>query len=274
MTDIKATSSSTASNKEDDTHAEFLKEHNEYLSSHPEISDVMQDFLSDCFIHRPDNIYAFAKQYFVALADDHGPKFTPIVITGPSGVGKGTLIEKLMAENPDVFGLSVSHTTRLPRPLEIPGYHYYFTSHAEMEKGISNGDFLEFAKVHDNLYGTSKKTVADVMNLGKVCILDIDVQGCELVKKSDVACRFVFIAPPSKEELKRRLVGRGTETPDAIERRLKNAERELSYMEKPGFFDTIIVNDNLEKAYEQLKAILQRDIQVRNEFLLSSPSTK
>eukprot|EP00026_Physarum_polycephalum_P015955 Phypoly_transcript_16764.p1 GENE.Phypoly_transcript_16764~~Phypoly_transcript_16764.p1 ORF type:complete len:155 (+),score=17.05 Phypoly_transcript_16764:215-679(+) len=153
-----------------------------------------------------------------------------------------------MHEHPDCFGLSVSHTTRAPRAGEIPGYHYHFSTHDDMERGIANNEFLETAQVHGNFYGTSKKAVDNVVKLGKICVLDIDVQGCESVKKSGISCRYIFIAPPSEEELKRRLVGRGTETPESIERRLNNSKRELEYISKnQRFFNHVIGNSDLHK---------------------------
>ena len=178
----------------------------------------------------------------------------PVVIVGPSGVGKGTLLNRLMADFPDNFGFSVSHTTRKPRPGEVDGVHYNFCEKPDMEAAIERGEFIEYARVHGNIYGTSIKAVEAVQTAGKVCLLDIDVQGAELVKKTTLNARFVFVAPPSFEELEKRLRGRGTETEDKIQMRLKNAKGEMEYMDKPGFFDCVIVNDDLDKAYATLKA--------------------
>jgi len=250
-----------------ETEAALAKQHAEYLASHPEVNNLLNDFVSDFLLKKPSDVYAFAKSYFSTFAPVDAPSFTPVIITGPSGVGKGTLIERLMSEHPDCFGLSVSNTTRAPRPGEIPGFHYHFSVREDMEKGIANNEFLESALVHGNLYGTSKKAVENVIKLGKICILDIDVQGCESVKKSGIPCRYIFIAPPSEDELKRRLVGRGTETPESVERRLNNAKKELEYAHKPGFFNHVIVNIDLETAYAELKAIIQVDIKSRDAYL-------
>jgi guanylate kinase len=134
----------------------------------------------------------------------------PVVICGPSGVGKGTLIGKLMKDFPDSFGFSVSHTTRRPREKEQDGVHYHFTQRHTMEKEISERKFLESADVHGNLYGTSWAAVDAVTNSGKTCILDIDVQGAQSVRKSPLDAIFVFIKPPYPEEaeLRKRLHGR------------------------------------------------------------------
>lgn len=193
------------------------------------------------------------RQSAYSLASAKRPR--PVVVVGPSGVGKGTLLNRLMAEYPSDFGFSVSHTTRQPRPGEVDGVHYNFCDKADMEAAIARGEFIEYARVHSNMYGTSIKAVEAVQDSGKTCLLDIDVQGAELVKKTALNAKYVFVAPPSFEELERRLRGRGTETEDKIQTRLKNAKGELAYMDKPGFFDLVVVNDDLEQAYAKFKAV-------------------
>ena len=180
----------------------------------------------------------------------------PLVVVGPSGVGKGTLIAMLQREFPDKFGFSVSHTTRSPRPGEVHGTHYNFVDKSTMERDIENGKFLEYAHVHQNIYGTSFAAVKTVTKSGRICLLDIDVQGAELVKKSDLNAAYVFIAPPSMEELERRLRGRGTESEDAVLKRLENARNEMAKKDVEGFFDAVIVNDDVEDAYSKLKEAL------------------
>ncbi|KAL2923636.1 Guanylate kinase 2 [Bienertia sinuspersici] len=180
----------------------------------------------------------------------------PIVISGPSGVGKGTLINKLMIEFPSMFGFSVSHTTRAPREKEVNGIHYHFTERAVMEKEIKDGKFLEFASVHGNLYGTSIESVEVVADAGKRCILDIDVQGAKAVRASSLDAIFIFISPPSCEDLEKRLRSRGTETEEQIQKRLRNAKGELDEGKSPGLFDHILVNDDLEACYKTLKNLL------------------
>ncbi|KAL3841247.1 hypothetical protein ACJIZ3_025838 [Penstemon smallii] len=180
----------------------------------------------------------------------------PIVISGPSGVGKGTLISKLMEEFPSMFGFSVSHTTRAPRNNEQNGVNYHFTERSIMEKDINDGKFLEFADVHGNLYGTSIEAVDVVADGGKRCILDIDVQGARSVRASSLEAIFIFICPPSFEELEKRLRIRGTETEEQIQKRLRNAKAELEQGKSPALFDHILVNDNLDTCYENLKKLL------------------
>ncbi|VFQ78496.1 unnamed protein product [Cuscuta campestris] len=164
-----------------------------------------------------------------------GDAVKPIVISGPSGVGKGTLISKLMEEFPSKFGFSVSHTTRAPRVKEQDGVHYHFTDRCTMEKEIRDGKFLEFATVHGNLYGTSVDAVEVVADSGKRCILDIDVQGAKSVR--------------AKEQ---------------IQKRLRNAREELEKGKSPGLFDHILVNDDLEICYKSLKAILRLSDGLKN----------
>lgn len=183
----------------------------------------------------------------------------PVVVCGPSGVGKGTLLNRLMGDKPDQFGFSVSHTTRAPRAGEVDGVHYHFCDKQKMEEMISNGDFIEHARVHSNIYGTSIAAVRAVSDDGKTCLLDIDVQGAESVKKTDLNARFIFVAPPSVDALETRLRGRGTESEDKIQLRLQNAHSEMAYLKKEGFFDFVIVNDDLDTAYSKLKECLLVD---------------
>eukprot|EP00802_Teleaulax_amphioxeia_P015475 Tamp_15566.p2 GENE.Tamp_15566~~Tamp_15566.p2 ORF type:complete len:257 (+),score=76.79 Tamp_15566:98-772(+) len=183
-----------------------------------------------------------------------------LVICGPSGVGKGTLIDMLKQEYPLAFGFSVSHTTRQPRPGEKNGVHYHFVSVEKMEADIKAGKFLEHANVHGNFYGTSIAAVESVRKTGKICILDIDVQGCRQCRKAKLPGTYVFVSPPSFEELEKRLRGRGTETEDKIAKRLANAKGEMDARTEAGLFDKQVVNNNLHAAYAELKAILDADL--------------
>ncbi|KAK1259924.1 hypothetical protein QJS04_geneDACA010274 [Acorus gramineus] len=185
-----------------------------------------------------------------------GDGLKPVVVSGPSGVGKGTLISKLMNEFPNTFGFSVSHTTRAPREKEKDGIHYHFIDRSTMEKDIREGKFLETAQVHGNLYGTSIEAVEAVTDFGKRCILDIDVQGAKSVKASSLEAMSIFISPPSYEELEKRLRARGTETEEQVQRRLRNATAEIEEGKSLGLFDHILINDDLETCYQNLKNVL------------------
>jgi guanylate kinase len=183
----------------------------------------------------------------------------PLVLCGPSGSGKSTLLKKMMEDFPDRFGFSISHTTRKPRPGEVHGQHYHFTTMDEMRQAVADGKFIESATFCGNMYGTSKAAVDAVAQQGKVCVLDIDVQGVKQIKNTELNPLYVFIKPPSLEELKSRLTGRKTESEESLTHRLKVASEELEYGTEDNF-DFIVINDNLEGAYNQLKTFLENEV--------------
>ncbi|KAJ8920001.1 hypothetical protein NQ315_006531 [Exocentrus adspersus] len=180
----------------------------------------------------------------------------PLVICGPSGSGKSTLVKKMLEEFPDKFGFSVSHTTRQPRPGEEHGKHYHFVEAEDMKRAIDEGHFIEHAVFSGNRYGTSKAAVKTIAGQGKVCVLDIDVQGVKQVKNTDLNPWSVFVKPPSLDSLRQRLTDRKTETEESLRKRLSIAEEEIRYGTTPGNFDIVIVNDDLERAYGELRAFL------------------
>lgn len=179
----------------------------------------------------------------------------PVVISGPSGTGKSTLLKKLLAEFPDKFGFSVSNTTRQPRQGEQNGVDYHFTAVDQFQKMIEDEKFIEWAQFSGNYYGTSFKAVEDVAAQNKICILDIDMQGVKLVKKANMDARFLFLSPPSIDALRERLTGRGTETDESLSKRIAAAAAEMEYA-KTGAHDKIVVNDDLEKAYKEFRAFI------------------
>ncbi|GAB7361565.1 hypothetical protein MBLNU230_g1617t1 [Neophaeotheca triangularis] len=176
----------------------------------------------------------------------------PIVVSGPSGAGKSTLLGRLFKQYPEKFGFSVSHTTRAPRPGEEDGVAYNFTTKEAFNKLVDEGGFIEHAQFGSNFYGTSIKAVKDVAEKGRVCILDIEMEGVKQVKKTDLNARFLFLQPPSVEILEQRLRGRATDKEEDILLRLKQAEKEIAFA-KTGVHDKIVVNDDLEKAWEELR---------------------
>ena len=178
-----------------------------------------------------------------------------LVISGPSGVGKGTVLHDLMNTQKNLV-YSVSVTTRKQRPGEIEGVSYFFKSHEEFEKMIEEDKFLEYAKVHDNYYGTPKDFVEEKINEGKIVILEIDVQGALNVKKNIDNGVYIFLAPPSLSELKNRIVNRGTETESDINLRMHNARKELSYIKN---YDYLVVNDHLNSAINLVNEIINAE---------------
>ena len=191
------------------------------------------------------------------------PVLDPLIVCGPSGVGKGTIIDKFMQElgGSHQFGFTVSHTTRKPREGEVNGVHYHFCDMEEMKQQIQKGAFLEFAEVHGNLYGTSLQSLRDVQDQGKRCLLDIDVEGVRSIKKiaSEMLLepKYLFIAPPSLETLKERLVGRGTETPESLAKRTANAKAEVEYGTLQNF-DAIVVNNDLDLACKEFSEAVRK----------------
>ncbi len=177
---------------------------------------------------------------------------TLYVFSAPSGAGKTSLVKALLEQTTDI-GVSVSHTTRAPREGEIDGKDYNFVSQETFQQLIGESAFLEHAQVFDNFYGTSQAWVEQELQAGRDVILEIDWQGAEQIRQQMPHMVSVFILPPSREELLKRLTGRGTDTQDIIDRRMQDAESEMSHY---GAFDYLIINDDFATALEQLRAIV------------------
>lgn len=175
-----------------------------------------------------------------------------IVLSGPSGAGKGTLCSNLLKRVKDLC-LSISVTTRAPRAGEKDGIDYLFTSKKEFVKKIEDNEFIEWAKVYNNYYGTPKSYVDKLLNEGKDVILEIDTQGAAKVRKKISNGIFIFIMPPSIEELKKRIIKRGSETEESFNIRIKSAEEELKASQ---YYDYVVVNDDLEVATSKLESII------------------
>ncbi len=175
---------------------------------------------------------------------------TVLVVCAPSGAGKTTLIKRLREEFPN-FGFSISYTTRAPREGEVDGKDYHFISIKEFKEKRDAGFFAEFARVHGNFYGSPLKATLDQLNEGKDLIFDVDVQGASQLRLSLPFAVYTFIVPPSIEELERRLRERGTDAERQIEQRVANALYEI---EEAHLFDHLIVNDNLDVAYDQMRS--------------------
>jgi guanylate kinase len=175
-----------------------------------------------------------------------------IVVSGPSGAGKGTVCRAYLQRHPEAM-LSISATTRDPRPGEIDGVNYFFTDQESFQKMIEDGDFLEYAEVYGHYYGTPKKNVRDNLMQGKDTILEIDIQGALAVKDKFEEGVFIFIVPPSMDELKRRIVTRGTETKEEVLKRFSQAYEELNFIKR---YNYVIVNDTVENAVAKMEAIV------------------
>jgi len=192
-----------------------------------------------------------------------------VVLAGPTAVGKGTVAAAVRTSHPEVW-YSVSATTRPPRPGEQDGVHYWFVSDEEFDRMVAEGELLEWATVHQVArYGTPRKPVEEALAAGRPALLEIDLQGARQVRETMPGALFVFLAPPSWEELVRRLVGRGTETEEERERRLATARVEL---EAEREFDVTIVNREVHAAAEELVALMTLGERLRAPMVSESPN--
>ncbi len=174
------------------------------------------------------------------------------VITGPSGVGKGSLVKQLLELHPEIW-LSISATTRSPRSGEIDGEHYFFLSHDHFAELVEGDGCLEWAEFAGNQYGTPRKPVKQQLSLGRPVLLEIELEGARQVRRSFPEAVQIFLAPPSFEELERRIRGRATETEEAIQRRLVRAREELMAQQE---FDAVVINDDLQAAVIELESLM------------------
>ncbi len=178
-----------------------------------------------------------------------------LVVSGPSGAGKGTICKALLNKN-DQIKLSVSATTRKPRNGEVHGVNYFFIEKEEFTNMISNGEFLEYAQIYDNFYGTPKAAIIECLENGQDVILEIEMQGARQIKEVYPEGVFIFVLPPSLEELKSRIVGRGTETQEEIEKRFSCAFEEINQIVN---YDYFIVNEDIEKSVNDVEAIISAE---------------
>jgi len=174
------------------------------------------------------------------------------IIAAPSGAGKTSLVNALLKKD-SRLALSISHTTRAPRPGEINGRHYHFVSEAEFERMVGAGDFMEHARVFDHFYGTNRHSVAKQLGQDRDVILEIDWQGARQVRAVFPDCCSIFIIPPSLETLRKRLTGRGQDSEEVIKRRMRDAQKEISHWNE---FEYLVVNDDFDTALDELMAIV------------------
>jgi len=177
-----------------------------------------------------------------------------MIISGPSGVGKGTLVKMLIDKYPKVFGKKASHTVRPPQDGEIDGVHYHFIDQDKFNIMRDGDQFLEFNNFNDNDYATSRKVVEGIIASGKIPIMEMDYHGIQQLKDQNYPARYIFLATPSMEELERRLRSRGLDSDEEIKLRMKIAEEEVKHSEIEGFHDKIIINDDLPSTFTELES--------------------
>ena len=197
---------------------------------------------------------------------NHDSKNIMVILSSPSGAGKTTITKKIQQKYQS-FKISVSHTTRKPRPNEVDGVDYYFVSHEKFKKFISEGKFYEYAKIFDNYYGTLKESVDELIKTNDI-IFDIDWQGTkQLSKFKNLNIIKIYLLPPNKDELKKRLTKRNQDSPEELERRFKAYDKDIQHWPD---YDYIIINDNLENCYKQIENIISIN---KNKLFKSSQKT-
>jgi guanylate kinase len=194
----------------------------------------------------------------------------PIIISAPSGAGKTTLCQALKKRLPDL-NFSVSHTTRPPRKNEQDGVDYHFVSREKFLEMNDNNEFLEWAKIHDNFYGTSRKNIVDTLQKGKDLVLELDVQGVESLRALKYQGVYIFILPPSMEELEKRLTGRGTEPDNQIKQRLEVGKKEIA---KSHLYDYALTNVNVDESVDSILSIIQAEKKRMNRYQPDCPEIR
>ncbi len=193
-----------------------------------------------------------------------------IILSAPSGTGKTTICQKLKTDFPDIK-FSISHTTRSPRTNETDGKDYFFISKSQFQEMIKEDEFLEWAEIYGNFYGTAHSTIENILDKGNDLILEIDVQGAEKLKKINFNGIFIFILPPSLEELKNRLNSRGTESAEKIDQRIEVGKLEIK---KWSLYDYVLTNNVVEDVVKNISAIVQAEKSKTNRFQSSCPSLR
>jgi guanylate kinase len=230
----------------------LIESHSDYIQKHPEMREILNDFLSSVLLNKPDDVYLFSKEYFHPF-NPTPVKDKPFIVCGPFGVGKKTLRKTVLDRYGDLFDYVISHTTRKQKPGEDADYH--FVTKEKFDKMKKEGKFLETAESWGEMYGTSKDEIQRIRDEGKIPYIEVDFRGANGLKS--IAANFVFLYPPSIEELRRRIANRTEDTEELFKERIKLAIKEIELANNTVLFTNRITNDNLEKAEKQLTTLIE-----------------
>jgi guanylate kinase len=231
----------------------LIESHGDYISHHPEMREILNDFLASALLNKPDDVYLFAKEYFHPF-NPTPVKDKPFIVCGPFGVGKKSLRKKVLTKYGDLFDYCISHTSRKVKPGENEDTLHYVTRE-QFEKMQKEGKFLETAESWGDYYGTSKAEIERIRNEGKIPYIEVDFRGANGLKS--IAANFVFLYPPSIEELRRRIANRNEDTEELFKKRMELAIKEIELANNAVLFTNRITNDDMEKAEQQLCTLIE-----------------
>jgi guanylate kinase len=234
---------------------DLIESHEEYILSHPEIREVLNDFLSSVLLHKPDDVFVYAKEYFHPF-NPTPLRGKPFILVGPSGVGKDVLLKEIFKKYEGIFEKKISYTTRPEKKIEKNKSNYYLVSREEFQKKISAGDFVEYKEINGHLYGTCSKEIARINDAGRIPIIEVDVKGAIDINKTGLEGNFLFVYPPSFEELRKR-IGYRIETEEEFKKRIEAAITEIELANNSVLFTNRLVNDKLDKAVDQFFTLIE-----------------
>ena len=234
---------------------DLIESHEEYILSHPEIREVLNDFLSSVLLHKPDDVFVYAKEYFHPF-NPTPLRGKPFILVGPSGVGKDTLLTEVLKKYEGIFERKISYTTRPQKKHEKNQGNYYLITREEFQKKIEARDFVEFKEINGYLYGTCKKELKRISDAGRIPIIEVDVRGAIDINKTGLEGNFLFVYPPSFEELRKR-IGNRIETEEEFKKRIEASITEIELANNSVLFTNRLVNDKLDKAVDQFFTLIE-----------------
>jgi guanylate kinase len=234
---------------------DLIESHEEYILSHPEIREVLNDFLSSVLLHKPDDVFVYAKEYFHPF-NPTPLRGKPFILVGPSGVGKDTLLKEIFKKYEGIFEKKISYTTRPEKKIEKNKDNYCLITHEQFQKKIENKDFVEYKEINGHLYGTCKAELRRINDAGRIPIIEVDVKGAIDINKTGLEGNFLFVYAPSFEELRKR-IGNRIETEEEFKKRIEAAITEIELANNSVLFTNRLVNDKLDKAVDQFFTLIE-----------------